>query len=201
MLPLAPLPKPVPVPLKNNNGEIPEALANICSIEAALASHVPPHEQPPTFFELLGLDPYSQPFSPPSSSARRGAAGEANAAVVDRWIKEAWLWLAKATDKTYISVQGIGDGSATASEEKGLDVAVRCNDVRLRVKLDRLTVSAEAKRRLYNQVARLLLDGNARSIYMHYFMPGEQLYKDEVKKDSQNGWVHNRRGKLRAICS
>ncbi|KAH0426740.1 hypothetical protein CcaCcLH18_10111 [Colletotrichum camelliae] len=196
--PWTPPPKPVPVPLKNDKGEVPKEIADICSIEAALVSHVPSHEQPPTFFELLGLDPYSHPFSPPGASTQRGAAGAANAAAAERLIKEAWLRLVEGVDKTYISVEAIKDPGAKENTESGVSQFISYQDVRSKVKLERLSADAEALRRLYNQVAQLLLDPGFRSTYIHYFVPGEQLYKAEIKKDLQQGWVHNRRVKVDA---
>ncbi|KAI8304378.1 hypothetical protein K4K61_006204 [Colletotrichum sp. SAR11_59] len=152
--------------------QVPKEIADICAIETALVSHVPSHEQPPTFFELLGLDPYSHPFSPPGSSTQRGAAGAAKAAAAEKLIKEAWLRLVEDVDKTYISVEIIGERGARESTESGVTQFIS-----------------------YKDVAQLLLDPGFRSTYMHYFMPGEQLYKSEIKKDLQQGWVHNRRAK------
>ncbi|KAE9567240.1 hypothetical protein CGMCC3_g16606 [Colletotrichum fructicola] len=180
--------------------QVPKKIADICAIETALVSHVPLHEQPPTFFELLGLDPYNQPFSPPGSSTQRGAAGAAKAAAAEKLIKEAWLRLVEDVDKTYISVEIIGERGARESTESGVTQFISYKDVRSKVKLERLSADTEALRRLYNQVAQLLLDPGFRSTYMHYFMPGEQLYKSEIKKDLQQGWVHNRRAKMGEVC-
>ncbi|KAH9226100.1 hypothetical protein K456DRAFT_1155040 [Colletotrichum gloeosporioides 23] len=198
--PRTPSPKPVPVPAKNDKGEMPKEIADICAIETALVSHVPSHEQRPTFFELLGLDPYSHPFSPPGSSTQRGAAGAAKAAAAEKLIKEAWLRFVEDVDKTYISVEIIGERGARESTESGVTQFISYKDVRSKVKLERLSADTEALRRLYNQVAQLLLDPGFRSTYMHYFMPGEQLYKSEIKKDLQQGWVHNRRAKVGEVC-
>ncbi|KAI8282930.1 hypothetical protein K4K60_003088 [Colletotrichum sp. SAR11_57] len=180
--------------------QVPKKIADICAIETALVSHVPLHEQPPTFFELLGLDPYNQPFSPPGSSTQRGAAGAAKAAAAEKLIKEAWLRLVEDVDKTYISVEIIGERGARESTESGVTQFISYKDVRSKVKLERLSADTEALRRLYNQVAQLLLDPGFRSTYMHYLMPGEQLYKSEIKKDLQQGWVHNRRAKMGEVC-
>ncbi|KAI8152855.1 hypothetical protein K4K49_005368 [Colletotrichum sp. SAR 10_70] len=180
--------------------EVPKEIADICAIEAAVVSHVPSHEQPPTFFELLGLDPYSHPFSPPGSSTQRGAAGAAKAAAAEKLIKEAWLRLVEDVDKTYISVEIIGERGARESTESGVTQFISYKDMRSKVKLERLSADTEALRRLYNQVAQLLLDPGFRSTYVHYFMPGEQLYKSEIKKDLQQGWVHNRRVKVGEVC-
>ncbi|KAF3798302.1 hypothetical protein GCG54_00015283 [Colletotrichum gloeosporioides] len=198
--PRTPSPKPVPVPAKNEKGEMSKEIADICAIEAAVVSHVPSHEQPPTFFELLGLDPYSHPFSPPGSSTQRGAAGAAKAAAAEKLIKDAWLRLVEDVDKTYITVEIIGERGARESTESGVTQFISYKDVRSKVKLERLSADMEALRRLYNQVAQLLMDPGFRSTYIHYFMPGEQLYKSEIKKDLQQGWVHNRRAKVGEVC-
>ncbi|WYZ36414.1 hypothetical protein EsH8_XIV_000014 [Colletotrichum jinshuiense] len=193
----APPPKPVPAPPSNADRKISEAVADTCSLEATLASLIPSYEQPPTFFELLGLDPYSHPFDPPGSSTLPGAA---NVAAAERLIKEAWLRLAAATDKTYISTDVIENGGAWAEVGVGAATAISFRDLRARVNLGRLSADAEAQRRLLNQVAQRMLDAKARGMYMHYFMPGEQLYKDEVNRNIQGGWVYGRRAKLAKIC-
>lgn len=144
--------------------------ADICAIEYTIALSTPPAVEPPTFFEILHLDPYAYPFHPVESSSRIGGA---RTEAAERVIRDAWL--------ERVGEYETADGGSTADD----DIEEKHHDG------DGATTQLGRHLAIINMVAHRLGKPRSRATYLTRFVrPSEERERD---------W-RPRRGKLRLVC-